>query len=119
MQSFQEIFRMVTEHYMQEAFNVLPETPADYCPWDINRGLCEDWANTMQSHVGGEVRWLDELPGYWSIYGDSLDCAHAVLELNGKFYDSQHPEGVKDWMDLDIAQGVTREEFLDKTIKWW
>lgn len=70
--------------------------------WHINCGWCEEWAFLAQEYYGGEVFGLPE------------PYAHVVLFLENKFYDSQHPDGVSNWEDMDLVKGVTLQEFLEK-----
>lgn len=77
------------------------------CAWDINCGWCREWAERARSAVGGEVVWLDEL-GY-----DPDEFSHAVLLLDRRLYDAQHPEGVADANELDLVRGVSRESYLE------
>lgn len=89
--------------------------------YDINCGWCEEWALAAQREFGGEVMWLDEVSEYYQRYyaancrsdgGWDPPHAHAVLYLNERYYDSQHPDGVTSVFDLDLVRGVTRAEFL-------
>lgn len=57
-------------------------------PHDINNGNCEDWALKAQELFGGEVVWLDTFKAY-------ADWAHCVLKLEGRYYDSIHPDGAR------------------------
>lgn len=84
----------------------LPDFPT---AWDINCGWCEDWAMKAESKYGGELLWLEQIDESYS------DFSHAVLRLNGRFYDSQHPNGVASPSDLDLVKGVGREEFLQRS----
>ena len=73
--------------------------------WDINCGWCEEWAIMAESKYGGEIIWLDQIDESY------FDFGHAVLLLNGKFYDSQHPNGVSSPDELDLVKGITRDDF--------
>lgn len=70
-------------------------------PWDINNGLCEEWAEAAVELVGGDAEWLDSLD-------PNCDFAHAVLVLDGRYYDAQTPRGVTDWHELPLVRGVGR-----------
>lgn len=79
--------------------------------WDINSGWCEEWAERAQSAVGGEIVWLDQV-GF-----DPLEFAHAVLDLDGRFYDAQHPDGVDELNALHLVRGTTRSAWLEQTFR--
>ena len=83
----------------------LPDFPN---PWDINCGWCEEWAIMAEEKYGGEMIWLDQIDESY------FDFGHAVLRLNGKLYDSQHPNGVASPNDLDLVSRISREEFLQR-----
>lgn len=42
--------------------------------------------------------------------------SHYAYLYNGRYYDAQHPNGVKDWTELDVMRygggQVTRQEYL-------
>lgn len=76
------------------------------CEWDVNCGWCGTWAELARVRVGGEVVWLTD---------DDGDPYHAVLRRRGRYYDSQHLDGVEAVGDLDIVRGVSREEFIAKS----
>lgn len=80
----------------------LPDFPN---AWDINCGWCEEWAIMAESKYGGEIIWLDQIDESY------FDFGHAVLLLDGKFYDSQHPNGVSSPDELDLVKGITRDDF--------
>lgn len=83
--------------------------------WDINDGRCEEWGERALRIVGGEGFWLDNFIDVDQYPVDDMPpIDHYVLRLEGRFYDSQHPDGVDDVMQLDFVRGVTREEFLAK-----
>lgn len=82
--------------------------------WDINCGYCDTWAETVAESFGGEAVWLDTLN---EKFGDKgLDVRHCVIVLNGRYYDSQHPNGVDSHWDMDIVNKVSREAFLAKDL---
>lgn len=65
-------------------------------PAMINRGNCDEWANRMQSIVGGRAMWLDSIVDVDLFPIDDMPCvAHCVLEHEGRWYDSEHPNGVE------------------------
>ena len=97
--------------YRDDDGNIFQIEGDDICAWDINCGWCNEWAETASKKYGGEVCWLDELD-HISLREVSVD--HCILVMKGKYYDSQHPNGVNDPGDLDIVRGVSRKEFLLK-----
>jgi hypothetical protein len=87
----------------------LPDFPNS---WDINCGWCEEWAIMAEAKYGGEMIWLDQIDESY------FDFGHAVLKLNERFYDSQHPNGVASPNDLDLVKGIGREEFLQRKLQF-
>lgn len=99
------------------------------CQWDINTGWCEDWATAAQEALGGgEVYWFENFIDEW-LTAEGLPAAqvdplpngdtfrwhtigHAVLSYEGRWYDSQHPDGVDVLSDLDLVREVEREDYL-------
>ncbi len=75
--------------------------------WDINCGDCEDWAVGARKLLGGQEVWLEEL-----IDLEPEDLCHCVLLLDGRYYDSQHPDGVTNIEALDLVQKVSRHDYL-------
>ena len=70
-------------------------------PAVINRGNCEEWAERMALWVGGCAVWLDTLIDVDEFSVDDMpNIAHCVLEWNGRYYDSEHPNGVDDILEL-------------------
>lgn len=60
---------------------------------DINGGLCYDFANELQAVAGGTlIRTSSKL---------EFAC-HGWLYWNGKHYDSESPDGVVNWLHLNI-----------------
>lgn len=109
---------------------IVPERYRNPCAWDINCGWCENWALTLKEKIQkGEVFWLDEIKVEkeklpkpfvdsfsWIEEDGNLVGAptHAVLFCDGRYYDSQHPEGVDDILKLDFVRFVSREDFLKR-----
>lgn len=81
----------------------------DATAWDVNNGLCEEFAERVTDRLAGaDVRWLcDEAPG-------SDAPAHCVVVFHGRYYDAECPEGVPDWRRLPIVRNKdkTREQVL-------
>jgi len=62
---------------------------------EINRGQCEDFMiDLMQRLPDGAIET--------TVPFDSGLPGHYWVEYQGKHYDSEAPEGVKDWKDLPI-----------------
>lgn len=74
--------------------------------YDINCGLCEEWAERVralyQEATGTDaVDVLD--PGNLSGNADdSLEAGHVFVRFNGVFYDAETPNGVSDWKQLPM-----------------
>lgn len=80
--------------------------------WDINNGWCDKWAAGAVALLrAGTVVWLDD-GGGWVVPETDETFDHAVLHLDGKYYDAQCLEGVADYMDLPLCRGVTRDQWL-------
>lgn len=75
----------------------------------INEGNCENWALLAQSKFGGEAIWLTDDRG-----GDPCHC---VLELKGRYYDSECLKGTENWRELPIFNRTRFLVDLDKGIK--
>jgi GNAT superfamily N-acetyltransferase len=95
------------------------------CQWDINTGLCEDWAEAARELLGGgETYWFanllsemleaEGLEGVHEMGDGELwhPISHAVLSYEGRWYDSQHPDGVDVLSDLDLVREVERQDYL-------
>lgn len=78
--------------------------------WDINNGLCEDFALDIISKFGGES---DTLFGVWL---DEYGVNHFVICFNEKYYDAECPDGVDRITDIPCYKNRnrTREEVLKK-----
>ncbi len=62
-------------------------------PCEINHGMCEDFAEDVCSLIpGAEAHWDDEL--------GSDQGSHKIIVYQGRYYDSQCPEGTDDWRSL-------------------
>lgn len=74
----------------------------------INCGNCEEFARDVICLMGGESGslvdvWNDELD---ETVNDSSNPkpTHCFIRYRGKYYDSETPEGVRDWQKLPIFQ---------------
>jgi hypothetical protein len=71
----------------------------DQSPAEINCGNCEEFAHDVKDAYGcGEPLWHDEMPDCSD--SESVWWAHKFLEVDGRFYDSECPEGVDNWREL-------------------
>lgn len=77
--------------------------------WDINCGDCEDWAVGARKLLGGKEVWLEQVLNL-----EPEDLCHCVLFLDGRYYDSQHPDGVIDPEELDLVRKVSRHDYLQR-----
>lgn len=81
---------------------------------ETNNGFCEDFALDLVRRVGGEVHWLgdswyDRYPGEWPrgvlIPAEDADgVGHAAALIDGFWFDSETPEGVREWIDLNSVR---------------
>ncbi len=72
--------------------------------WDINCGLCEEWANAVEKRAPGAV-------ADWYEFNDNDHC---LVEFQGRFYDAECPEGVErpELLPIYNNEGRTRLEIL-------
>lgn len=79
--------------------------------WDINNGWCDKWAHGARELVrDGQVVWLDDLD-------PKNQYNHAVLLLDGRYYDAQCLEGVENHEDLPLCREVTRTQWMRQRAK--
>ena len=84
----------------------------DHDPWDINCGLCEEFAIWVIDKLGGEntvlsMVWVEDL--------EDIDVGHAVICLDGVIYfDAECPEGVSDLHDIPLVKnmGLSRAQAI-------
>lgn len=96
--------RSVLDAVTQLMIERLPRGRAN--AWWINTGLCERWAKEAAKRLGrGEAIWLEDMMPSEQAHG------HCVLLLDGRYYDSQNPEGVDSIELLDVYLGVTLDEW--------
>jgi len=107
-----DIILLMSESILWENLRANRGYEGDPTAWDINCGYCEEWAEHAAKRFGGEAVWMDKInPNFGD---DGLSVRHCVLILNGRYYDSQHPDGVDSPWDMDIVNDVSREDFLGK-----
>lgn len=75
----------------------------DATPWDINNGLCDDFADTVVGIV--KERYPKEKVDAPDLreYGAPEEVAHVPVVWRGKFYDAECIKGVKDWKKLPLV----------------
>ena len=66
-------------------------------PQAINHGRCIEFAQQLQSKLGGELQWDNPYP--WPGIPHPLPT-HCFLKLNNKYYDAECPNGVERWEQL-------------------
>lgn len=75
--------------------------------YEINCGLCEDFAHDLVWALGEdpyshscpiEIRWHDEMEDCTE--EEANTWAHCFVVYQGRYYDSQAPEGVDAWREL-------------------
>ena len=105
--------KMTVECFIQ---NGLAESP-----YDINNGLCEDFAIILETAGFGVSLWQDELEDRTPLsFGEHKkiieDCGHHCFILNGKqFYDAECPQGVTHPKDLPLFKKVIGRHVLNKS----
>lgn len=71
-------------------------------PVDVNNGNCEAFADLVASRVpGARVLWDWEAPSKTDPAND-FAWVHCFIHYEGKFYDSECPDGVEDWTQLPL-----------------
>jgi hypothetical protein len=106
--SIKEAARMVTQDILSELHG-LEDLPYYPTTWDINNGMCNEWAERMVSELeDGEAVWLHDLM--------DTDASHCILVLGGRFYDAECPEGVDELREIPLLlnKGRTREEIMSE-----
>lgn len=116
--------RETTEAMLQELRARSPEYLPEYLrgkdphPWDINNGMCEEFAETVAARVPG----AEAIPAYDpELHPEredgGWDCDHFVVELAGRFYDAECHSGVDRVRDLPIYRhrGQSRSEVICAT----
>ena len=81
-------------------------------PQTINNGLCADFAYNLEQITDGEAFWGDEICiMLWSSrailskdWFTHFAPGHCFLKLDGRYYDSECPEGVEFPDDLPYYQ---------------
>jgi len=92
-------------------------------PGQINQGQCEEFAAIVSIRYQEEIdEWGDQPILWWDNDKLGVDFesspwpAHAFLEFQGRYYDSECPEGVDDWQQLPIFKAWT-ERYVPSTLQ--
>jgi hypothetical protein len=113
--SIEDVIKATVEEYLtlmrREGFYYGPKGNRifDAHAYDINNGLCNDFADTIESRVdGAEGLWMEEIDPKYE------DYSHCVIRYNGRFYDAECPQGVDslDALPLVKNRGRTREQII-------
>lgn len=81
--------------------------------YEINNGGCEDFAVSLEQKIPGSEmlcthNFSDE-NGIFIRDNKRIDLPnHCWLRHEGKHYDAENPEGVTDFLDLDIFKRLAR-----------
>lgn len=78
--------------------------------YHINCGLCEDFAHDVIDLLGGAVYKGPKKKRLFAAWGDELIdqekedsdkyAYHCIVCYHGRYYDSEHPQGVDDFRDI-------------------
>ena len=91
---FQQLLRRTVKKFLEEV-----ETT-----WDINNGLCEEFATEICELVpDADWFWIDDLlvPELGEEYAD---CAHCVIQFRKRYYDAECIEGVDHLRDIPLVR---------------
>lgn len=122
MDDISTICKQITSRILK---NLEKEGYSSPCEWDINNGLCEEWALSFCEQVKNAiVVWLDlEEEDFIKVlqktnsclkgYDPETDYGHCVVLHENMLYDAQNPEGVHSWRQLNFVKGITKNEFLE------
>lgn len=82
-------------------------------PYDINDGLCDQWAEFVCAHLSGaEMRWIDELAprtGGW--------YQHCVVVYRGKLYDAEALNGVDSWKHIPLVLNQKAKRTRERVVQ--
>lgn len=73
-------------------------------PYDINCGNCEEFARVVEEKCLALGVFVTT---HWT---DTAFCSHCYIKHNGKYYDSEEPEGVRSHKQLPLAVRAQRTE---------
>lgn len=80
-------------HWNGQAQEIRHDRPL---PWDINNGLCQEWAEEAARLVGGYA------------FDISPRASHMVLRLGRRYFDAQCLDGVRTLRELPIVRQEPR-----------
>lgn len=90
MDDLQRAMRSATRLFLRE----VPTT------WDINNGLCEDWAETVCADFAeAEAVWLDSF---------DAEANHCAVRCFDRWYDAECLDGEEDWRELPFWKNRNR-----------
>jgi hypothetical protein len=70
----------------------------------INHGQCEDFADFVISDFPKAKKiWSQEIE--WKMF-------HCMIFYKGKYYDSECPEGTKNWKNLPVFRGIKKDKLV-------
>ena len=109
---FSDLLRYVRSKFLakmaRDGFWYREKLRHDPIPWDINNGLCEEFADAIHGLA-------PEAEGYDAAEFDpETDSAHVFIKWGETFYDAENVRGVGDWRRLPLFQGRTREQALEE-----
>ncbi len=91
-----------------EAVAEVYETLYNQDPYEINCGNCEEFAADVIDALGmveGDTitaLWHDEMPDCTA--QENVWWSHKFIRFQGRYYDSECPEGVDEWRELPCFQ---------------
>jgi hypothetical protein len=88
------LIKELTKEYAKDGYTVS----------SINHGMCEEFAEEICRRLSGaEAFWGDELATEQDAEDEALMDElryHKVVKFEGRYYDSEHPEGVDDFRTM-------------------
>lgn len=78
-------------------------------PKEINDGYCHFWAEAFVENFGGKHKYSNDF--------STGSGGHHWVELNGKFYDAETPQGVSSLKGLPFVQRDIDKWLKDKEIQ--
>ena len=82
---------------------------------DVNSGLCDQFMQELMDALPGAMEDVTEAhtdeSGMMTYKGRRVEIpAHYWVEYRGKFYDSETPDGVSDWLKLPIMKRALKRQ---------
>ena len=79
----------------------------DDTPYSINNGYCQEFAEDLVKLVRGAEHF--EVGGSW-VEENIDEPAHSFVKFEGRYYDAEAPQGVRDWHNLPVFHNLTGKE---------